>query len=923
MSRGSGAEESAVLAFDALDTDEVVLNAPRRRALLQAYEEAAKQQRPPPVTQEAVTAAKAQVDLLRARLLVLGPRAAQAGDAASISQASAEVEAEHARAIAAARDARTEATRLVETERARLLNVRKAQAQYQQALVNRVAATSADRESALVWRRRVLDMSSRSLLDPTRTADADQLYMSLVDALREVRARLWTSFGEVVGPAAPPAPAPLDPALDAAGAEARPLLALHASIAAEASRLGGASRETQWQQVVALREAMVVMNDARLKLIPQLSPSLHAQVLGFGRLGLAQTQRELEQITLEAQFNLLLAPRVVANLATTIRGAAAGAAVVALELAAAGFAFRLWRRRGGALIRALQRSLERRRPPSFFATLGARGLGYAYAARRPLDWLLLLLLLARMVPTDLRFPGVDYLWMVAVWVLLADLVVRMTEAAWRVRSTDPPAKLRRWTIRLVAWTLAMLGLILSLTHAIVGAGALYNWALSASWFAVVPGVFLLLHWWRDRIDTLAAAGADRNLVLAWAARSHVGPVAFAGRAAAAAVLLAVGARGEIARRANQVALLRELFDHTRRRRTEAAVRADAQSGRFDPLPDAAMAALSPHREPIDLSGQIVREGLAIQPGEIIAIVGERGLGKTTRLAQMAQVWGERSILRVSAPGSWPEILEALSEGLKAKSAREVDVSAALRRGGPWLVCIDDAQTLVRPVISGLEAFNRLVNFARSQGRNAAWTISVGSLAWEYVERACDNRALVDDVRHLPRWSERMIAALAERRTEQAALRPRFDGLQLPTPVPLIGELDRNGRTNAAYFQLLTDYAHGNPAIALELWRRSLRIETSSGDTVVRMFPTPPVEDLDALPASVYFVLRALLRLDIADEAALAQTTNLPAPVVADAMRRLEALGALERLDGRSRISLFWRRESVRALERLNMLSTRP
>jgi hypothetical protein len=266
-----------------------------------------------------------------------------------------------------------------------------------------------------------------------------------------------------------------------------------------------------------------------------------------------------------------------------------------------------------------------------------------------------------------------------------------------------------------------------------------------------------------------------------------------------------------------------------------------------------------------------------------------------------------------------EIARALGTDSNSSFA---DCGRALSALRPAALLIDDAQRLIKPVMGGIEDFDRVIAMARQHSAECAWFFAVDDVVWRFFERARGVRPLFDDVIELRPFSEEAIAQLLRTRASQAGIEPCFDHLleQLPADADQVDRADALARTRGGYDRLLWDYSAGNPGVALHIWRKSMGID--AGHRVhVKVFQAPRTEDLEKLPDSAVFVLRAVIQLDPAREADIAQATMLQPGEVENALRYGLARGYLERRDLGYRVTWAWFRAITRFLQRRHLLST--
>ncbi|WP_340647444.1 ATP-binding protein [Phenylobacterium sp.] len=919
------------LTLDLLDPAGPVLSSSRRKAILKAARAAEAARQPAPVDPAELAEVQAESDRLLGTVLALPAaelnRLAVTAGLAATSPADAATRA-RAEAQRAANSAETELKRLVSTERANLLAVKVRQARFGAQLSDLDGATSQINETMLEWRRKVRELKARSRLDPERQPDADALYFDVVSVLQRIRGDLRISLKDpgVKTDLAPPA---IDGALTSGASRNSALIALRAELSTAASRLSSLALRRQVEERAALYDSMVSLNAARLGLVGDVSPGLRRRILGFGSEGLAQVQRELDQIGLSLAYNLRDLPRALSLAIEPFRHPSPSVVFGLAQLLLLLLLFRWWRRNGEALLLATETSYRTRRPQTLVAASMVSVLAFVRRLGRPLDWLLLVLVARMMSPSWFQLIGLEFFWIVAIWLASTMFLIRAVDAlASSETKADPRAALRRRSLRFVAGVVLVVGLALTLTSASVGRGAIYNWVISACWLPLAPAAFVLANWWRDRIGVLAEAGAHRGPILAWAARRPTGVLGAVARVAASLVLSFEGLRSGLAFRARDIGLVREIFDQRARAKSAERAAADLASGRFRALAEDRFAALEPHRAATNPEPSILAEPTlttpALHAGVIHGLVGERGLGKSTTLG-----WWARSVTAGQALGvtvgedGLAGVLRDLGAGLGAPSAKgdpaDRIARALAKSGAPKLIIIDDVQRLVVPAIGGLADFDRLMDLIRRTDGDTAWIVACGEAAWSYVSRARQDRALFDKIIYAPRWDDEKLRALIERRTAQAGLDPVFEQLEQLGRLRFDSDISADERNRRAYFEALFEYCRGNPAVALEFWRRSLFEDVSTGRVVVRTFATPNMLLLSALPAPTLYVLRAILQMDVARASVIQRCTDLPELVVRDSLRALTRLGVVTPEGQGFRTSLFWLREATRLLERQNLL----
>lgn len=827
------------------------------------------------------------------------------------------------RLSAAPGDLRLETDRPVAGERERLHAARGALEATTAALGALRSEAEVSRALALSWLRRVRDLEARSRKDGFDAAEADRTHVLLVGDLQGARAALGEELtvldeGTTVVAVPDVSDAPLrDPELDRERDE----------LAASARQLRELEGVLRWELATARRDAVVSMNRMRLRLLPLLSPAKRASLRGAGPEAISQAGREASQILLELRYHRHALPRLAeARLAAAGRDPLS-VAVGALKLLLLLAVFRWWRRRADGVLRNLQARL---RESGSGAARGAWSFVWVvHRVRRPLEWLALVAILSRSAAVS-EIPELGYVVLVLLWALGGWLGMKLLDAAAARRGdTEATAALRWKSLRLVGLTGVALGLLLSVAERSVGRGTLYGWLGLAAWLVVPPIVVILVAWWRPIVFSRLRVRENRGALLDGVVARADGISSFPAAAVGGLWLVLEGAVRFLGEQAERIEPVRRVLTWLFRREVERKEAARLESDELPPLADERRASLAPERrgesiidgyarEELDLA----RDLLAREGGSTIAIVGERGIGKSTFLERLAAAGGWEAPLRVSCrPDGFDGLVADLSAaaGMEGKPGAE-KLAGHLRDRRPRVVCVDDVQRIVRPVIGGLADVDRLLALARTTGPSTSWVLAIGKPGYGYLERARGGRVTFDRVLKLDPWSTEQIAQLVRERTREAGIEPGFDELVATRGGEDLSAEARRERTEKDYYALLADASGGNPAVALHAWRESLRQRPGSGEVVVRLPDVPGAEDLDDLPISFFFILRAILQLELASEADVARSTDIRAPDVADALRLARVRGVVESIGDRTRITLRWYRAVTQSLRRRHLVA---
>ncbi|MEM6292281.1 MAG: AAA family ATPase [Myxococcota bacterium] len=855
--------------------------------------------------------------------------AAEAAEAISDAQAeAADAAREREAALEVAREARSEALRVVAEERARLLGVKEQQALFAASIPEWTQQARALHESALEWHRRIDELETATM----SAESLDTFYPGVGETLDALR----TSLSEALARAAQPGrtvPRPSRGFEDAelpADVDRGDLPRLRDALEREAAALTRSEEQAAWDVATLLRDDLVLLNHDRLRLLPGMSDDQRADLTGFGASGRAQARREAEQIGLELRYHAMSLPRDVASVFDAVQRRPLDFVIRALQLIVLIAIFRWWRANGEALLKAWRtpsRGFERTQVDR----IRSRVFWYVQRIRRPVEWLVILAVLPLVVGTASDMPELRLPWLALVWTLGGRAVVRTIDAIAERQSLyvfggRDHAKLRFRSLRLIGVLVTGVGLILTLTSDIVGRGTIYRWVLQACWILVAPVFAWLVSKWRPIIFERLEALSRPNAVVRWAKENQGGVVGFLAAAVGGGYLLAQGTSSWVLRQLSGLDTTRKVLAYLFRREVAKQAETATVGARGEPLAGAAFDKLGPQSAgssaPV-LEGPartLVEQVLGLAEGRastLSVVVGERGAGKTTFLRRVIAQSDDTTCIVGCPPEGFEALLEALAVQFNAADYQPDSVARAIRDAGPSIICIDDAHRMIAPAVGGLEELDRFTQFALEVGGDVSWIVAVQHAAWHFVGRARADRVFFDQVIELPRWSEEDIASLIQSRTRAVGLSPNFDELVVA------GDADERPleerRTELGYYRILWDHSAGNPAVALQAWRHSLFVRAEEEKPVVRLFVEPSSAEIERLPGTLLFVLRAVVQLELATAAQVAECTQLPVADVADAIRFSVARGYVEPKAGRFRLSWAWYRTITTVLTRQHLL----
>lgn len=929
--------------FDVPLSDEAAVRAAalRTRAFLQLVDASASSLTGPPsdagANPDAVATMQseawaARVDLDRARLAfyelpaakrteLLAHHAQHQSESAQVAQREADAqrkveEAEVARqhALEAAARARSEAERLVAEELARLLDLEKQLVLIEQRFDAAPGEIAARRDAVLGWQRRAREALGGDKPPP------DSLYDALRVALRAARSELSSALDSLAATGTEIPVVPRDPLPDLKRlANIEVAEQKRSEVSARALRLHDREQRLRESRAAALLEEIDTLNRERLNLLDSLSTEKRAAVTGFSATGLDQAQAEVRHLLLVLRYHRYATSRWLASMRRP--GAAIGSTIVRVVGVLVPWTlllglFLFWQRRGPALLSGIERSLETgdRAARLSAPSPALRLFRFLTALQRPLAWLALFLGMVWLLPDQASELLEVQLVKVSVgWILASVLIINTVNAALassdgaRKEAGQPALRLR--SLQLIGHVVVAFALVLILSARLVGQGTIYMWVFATCWIAALPTLLVLVRWWRGTVFARIERIRKPSRFQRWALGQRTGVLSLVAVLAVAVHLLA-GALLRMTRGwVTTFGLVRRIHAYLFRR--ELDKRTDVPSDPLRPLPPEAWLALDPdtgNSPAIEADFEETRADLlqrvAERRGGLFALVGARGMGKTTCLHTLHADVSGSALLTLHAGHEAPDVLAAQIESAAAAP----------------LVLIDGAHERIVTAIGGLAAWDQLFAAAQRHSEKTVFVFTVDAAIWPFLRMARGNKPLFDDVFTLRPWTEEKIVQLLESRVAAAGLHTTFEDLvdELPAGADEIERQDAIHARKTGYFRMVWDYANGNPGIALHLFRDALELDPA-GCAHVRRFQAPSLTELDRLPDAALFTLRALLQCPATAADDIAQATGLRTAEIADVLRYSLARGYLEQHQGRHRITWTWLVAIMQLLERRHLL----
>jgi hypothetical protein len=659
--------------------------------------------------------------------------------------------------------------------------------------------------------------------------------------------------------------------------------------------------------------------------------------MGYTAHGLEQAAAEIKQLRLIASYHRralsdrlgeLGQPVQTPHLTVAWLALMCGESLLVLAL------FFVWRRLARAFFAAQRAQLQQRHQ-----RVGLRDLGRAERRLELLallhnrgSWLVLVLTSFALLPPGLgAVRSIQLLDTTLTWLLSGALAVTAINALAsnsRLRQLgDAAGSLRLRSLRLVGGVVTVFGLTLTLCSRQLGRGTIYSWVLSGCWLSAAPLFLILVSWWRDEVFQRLDAQPGKTALQRWLLHQRRGYQSSLAAMVGAIWLFASGALRaarrwlvgfDLTRRGLAYLFRRELGklgDHARSAAPLARLD-ETTYERFGPSTPSA------HYQATELDLTLTQHAQAIreQRGGVLAIVSERGMGKTTALRRLQELTGDALSIELHvAPAQ--ELLEALCARFAlphgvtlAEAASRLDAP-----GAPALLLVDGAQHLVRPHTGGLKDFDALLAAARAHSGRCTWVFAFDDAVWPLLKRARGVCPSFDEVIRVPPWPEADIAQLIQARSTALSLAPSFEKLLDEESAEADAFERQLALTERAtsYYRLIWDYAGGNPGLALDIWRRALGVD-EGGRVFVQLFPRLITTELDRLPDPAAFVLRAVLQMAPATPRQIERATLLTADEVGDALRYSLRRGFVIQLQDRYQVTWTWLRPISRFLQRKHL-----
>jgi len=662
--------------------------------------------------------------------------------------------------------------------------------------------------------------------------------------------------------------------------------------------------------------------DGRLRLLEHLTPGLHLEVTATDVIGVRQLNLEFSFIWEEIRFRALNIPAATENLWRRVQIAPLPIIWQFIKFVLVIGVFRWWRKWLPETLRRMQASLAEIRPRSIAVMRRIRWIWYIGQVRRPLEWMLVFHLLFSMVDV----PGLNLINEIVAtvvrWILLGWFSVSVLNAfAARgdVGLTGADATVRLKSLRLIATWLVLLGLGLSLAENLAGVATLHAWIWRLFQVLALPVLLILLAWWRKPIFVRLEREDEKSETVNRLLKRQNGLRSFGSAANGAFWLLANALRRNVMRMFLRVGADQSLPFGSTPAISILEAATEAPAGISDDTRATLLAGESGYEKHARTERRQLIRRINSNQGGIVAVVGERGVGKSAFIQNLRAALDTNVISLQSEDGQFAELEKALAHALSVEDGSVDDVSTALKLSDARVVTIDNLHRLVRPVIGGQTELGRLTDLIETTDAEVLWVLSVDCFAWQFLKRARAEQSTISEIVEIPAWTEEQLSELIDQRNIKAGLQPDFSIIQVPSEHAVTTLDTAEERNKAGLYRMLWTLSGGNPAVALRTWADCLFFDEDD-KLCVRLPVQPAARELDSAAQNVLLVLRSIAQAEVISETDIVDNLRLPSGAVSSAMHYCISRGWIEEFGGRYRLTMEWFKTITRTLARQNLLA---
>ncbi|WP_045498421.1 ATP-binding protein [Vibrio hyugaensis] len=688
--------------------------------------------------------------------------------------------------------------------------------------------------------------------------------------------------------------------------------------------------DKEWFETQSSNLTLNSLGQSKERLLALTDPITHDKLTGFGPYGVTQFKQEWRQTQLNAEYLLFFQIRSFQSLIKEVFISPIPVLWAGIKVLFIYFGLVWWLTNSKRIITLFRETqLDNVAKPPIWVRL----IWYISRAHRAIAWLIAITLSLRVLS---EIPSLQHLIILEIftwWVLGGSIAISfILEFAYRnSRSTSQEViALRLSTIRRYVWSAIVAGVILQISIRTLGKGTIYSWIYSALFFWFVLVTLSVLRLWRKKVFEVAEKLSDRPVWVNWSIRrKDTLLLSIIGTAICAVWIMLHSFKHRIVAMLSNYTMFSQALAYLFR--IEVAKQTGNNGGDTNLVRikgEQTFEYILPGSEDSELveyaSDEIkqLSKYLLTDSPAVCVISGERGVGTTTFLRTILNKVKNAEPLYLNCPyAGYSELLKelALQLGLE-EDASEIQVLAHLRKSDtPYLIAVDNAQRLVKPMVGGLSGLIKLTNLLRRSKKNHRVVMAIEKASWRFVDRARGERLLFDWVAFMPRWSEKQLSALFDTRINQEIENPvTFDGLVVPKQWDQ-EDITEEERAKQGFYRILWHYSDGNPTVGLRFFRLSLRQDKETQQVVVRLFHAPESQELEKMPKPMLAVLRSIVQLEVASPEELSECTQLSIAEVIGTLRYFQSRGFIEWSEDKARVSDHWFRHITNVLDRQHLL----
>ena len=783
------------------------------------------------------------------------------------------------------------------------------------------------------------------LLDPELNGkDANQLYDEIVLNLTQSRQQLAKALDRLTGDSRVPT---YKPEIDideepykSFGPARDKLKETIIEINGESAKLKQEENESVWARTVEAADDVRLGNDLRLELLPKLTSKKRRAVLGYGRQGIAQAKREINQLKLMSRFYVYQSQIRLQQLLERSEDI--------FTLSAVGLKFFellillvivviIGKNQGKGLNRLHAYVISRPIDPAVRVALD-RWLRFTIKVAPSALFLLFIYLAFRIIDAGvvsevafLRTLLITYGWYRLILAIIHRYITGSARSRKITVSDELSGRIMR-SVRLVLRYVFPVIVFLVLSREVLGRGYLYKVVVDFAWIGAIPLAVILLFRWRPDITAAYLNAFPESALADGIRRSNKSKPGLIKTAIAFVFVTGRWLRKSTSDTLSRFKHTRKAFAYFFRKQLEKQAEADSLSAvEPEPLPESLLATFSEkpvdsdlridHFPGLDRYAKKIDKWKHSGAGTAIALVGESGIGKTTwlreaqeRFADVEPIFAEVEITTVSPDA----VIEFLGNLLDIQDVTDPEqFIAAVKNGPKRLVILDQCQNLVFRSVGGMEGFKVFGEIIGRTVPHIFWLCAFSQYAWEYADSVMLTRNIFREIYRLTPWDEPVLTAMIDRRMQAAGYTPSFEDLIIDR---VEGTEFENEviRTGERFRRLLWDYSDGIPRVAVHFWLKSL-YKPSQNTVKVRLFAAPSPDVLEELNEKTRFVLSALVVHQNLSIAEAAMVLNYPEHVCELIMGFLVDREFVQQNGRRFYVRSQWHRAIVRYLKRKHLL----